>query len=70
MAECACNLKKTSETAGTLGSPFVIKCLSEQCTVVHMGTQRMSPSELDIEISSGTEFGKKLKAIRDRVAAL
>lgn len=50
--------------------PFVIKCLSEQCTVVHAGANRYTASALDDEIAKGTEFGKKLKIARDEVALL
>ncbi len=51
-------------------SPFVIKCISEQCTVVHAGANRYTASALDDEIEKGTEFGKKLKLARDEVALL
>lgn len=50
--------------------PFVIKCISEQCTVVHAGANRYTASALDDEIAKGTEFGKKLKTARDEVALL
>lgn len=51
-------------------APFVIKCISEECTVVHAGVNRFSASQIDQEISSGSDFGKKLKIARDEVAAL
>jgi hypothetical protein len=51
-------------------APFVIKCISEQCTVVHAGGSRFTAGELDDQINSGTEFGKKLKLARDEVAEL
>lgn len=50
--------------------PFVIKCISEQCTIVYAGVQKMSPDAIEQEIRSGTEFGKKLKQARDEVALL
>lgn len=50
--------------------PFVIKCLSEECTVLHAGRMQILDGELDTEINSGSEFGKKLKRIRDKVANL
>ncbi len=55
---------------GKVKSPFVIKCISEQCTVVHAGANRYTASALDDEIAKGTEFGKKLKIARDEVALL
>ena len=51
-------------------TPFVIKCISEQCTVVHAGAQRYTVDGLTDEINSGSEFGKKLKIARDEVAML
>jgi len=51
-------------------SPFVIKCISEQCTVVHAGAKRYTADGLDDEINSGSEFGKKLKIAKDEVANL
>lgn len=51
-------------------APFVIKCISEECTVVHAGVNSFSASQIDQEISSGSDFGKKLKIARDEVAAL
>lgn len=51
-------------------NPFVIKCLSNKCTIVHAGMLKMDPDEIEREIRSGTEFGKKLKQVRDEVAIL
>jgi len=51
-------------------SPFVIKCISEQCTVVHAGAKRYTADGLDDDINSGSEFGKKLKIANDEVAIL
>ncbi len=51
-------------------APFVIKCISEQCTIVYAGFQKLSPDAIEKEINSGSEFGKKLKEARDEVAAL
>lgn len=48
-------------------SPFVIKCLSEQCTVVHAGTQRYTADGLTDEINSGSPFGRKLAEARREV---
>lgn len=56
--------------AETERSPFVIKCVSEQCTVVHAGLQRYTADGIDDEIAKGTEFGRKLKEARDEVAKL
>jgi hypothetical protein len=50
--------------------PFIIKCISEQCTVVHVGAKAYTASQLDDEINSGSDFGKKLKKARDELAAL
>ncbi len=49
---------------------FIIKCISPGCTVVFAGLQRYTASQIDDEINSGSEFGKKLKQARDEVAAL
>ena len=51
-------------------SPFVIKCISEECTILHAGKQQFLAGELDNEINSGSIFGKKLKEARDEVANL
>lgn len=51
-------------------NPFVIKCLSDECTVVHAGARKMSPDAIEAEIKSGTEFGKRLKQAEDEVAML
>ncbi len=51
-------------------SPFVIKCISEECTVVHAGMQRFSVGQLDDEIKSGSEFGKKLAEAKREVMEL
>lgn len=51
-------------------NPFVIKCISEQCTVVHAGTKRYSADGLIDEINSGSEFGKKLAEARREVMEL
>jgi len=51
-------------------NPFVIKCLSEQCTIVHAGTARYTASGLDDEINSGSPFGKKLAEARREVMEL
>jgi len=55
-------------------SPFVIKCISEDCTVIHLGPVRLSASQLDDEIAKGANipgsFGYKLKMVRDEVMAL
>ncbi len=51
-------------------APFVIKCISDDCTVVHAGINRFTASQIDDEINKGTDFGKKLKLARDEVAAL
>lgn len=50
--------------------PFIIKCLSDDCTVVHAGIKTYNIGELEDEIKSGSEFGKKLKEARDEVAQL
>jgi hypothetical protein len=51
-------------------SPFIIKCISEQCTVVHAGAKRYTTDGITDEINSGSEFGKKLKQARDEVMNL
>ncbi len=51
-------------------NPFVIKCISEQCTVVHAGASRYNAGQLEDEISSGSEFGKKLAQARREVMEL
>ncbi len=51
-------------------NPFVIKCISEQCTVVFAGAKKYTADGLTDEINSGSEFGKKLKQARDEVALL
>jgi len=48
-------------------NPFVIKCISEQCTVVHAGTARYTADGLTDEINSGSAFGKKLAEARREV---
>ncbi len=50
--------------------PFIIKCISDDCTVVHASGKRYTAGELDDEINSGSEFGKKLREARDEVAIL
>lgn len=62
----ACELKKTADPQ----PPFVIRCISEQCTVVHAGASRYTASALDDEINSGSEFGQKLKKARQEVAEM
>ncbi len=66
----SCSVQKKSLKEANPPFPFVIKCLSEQCTVVHAGANRYTASALDDEIAKGTEFGKKLKTTRDEVALL
>jgi len=55
-------------------NPFVIKCISEQCTVVHAGPNRFTASALDDEIAKGANvpgsFGYKLKIAKEEVALL
>jgi hypothetical protein len=51
-------------------APFIIKCLSDECTVVHAGTKTYTAGQLEDEINSGSEFGRKLKEARDEVANL
>lgn len=55
-------------------NPFVIKCISEQCTVVHAGILRYTADGLTDEIAKGENipgsFGYKLKQARDEVALL
>jgi len=51
-------------------NPFVIKCISEQCTVVHAGSQRYTADGLTDEINSGSAFGKKLAEARQEVMEL
>lgn len=51
-------------------NPFVIKCISEKCTVVHAGTKKYTADGLTDEINSGSEFGKKLNQVRDEVMEL
>lgn len=50
--------------------PFIIKCISDDCTVVHAGIKKYTAGELDDVINSGSEFGRKLKEARDEVAKL
>jgi hypothetical protein len=55
-------------------NPFVIKCLSEECTIVHAGVSRYTASQLDDEIAKGENipgsFGYKLKMAKQEVAML
>ena len=55
-------------------SPFVIKCISEECTVVFAGMHKFFAGQLDDEIAKGANipgsFGYKLKQARDEVANL
>ena len=55
-------------------NPFVIKCISEQCTVVHAGISHYTASQLDDEIAKGANipgsFGYKLKIAKEEVALL
>lgn len=50
--------------------PFIIKCLSDECTVVHASGKTYTAGELEEVINSGSEFGRKLKEARDEVANL
>ena len=50
--------------------PFIIKCISDDCTVVHAGIKTYKVGELDDEIAKNTDFGRKLKEARDEVAQL
>jgi len=60
-----------SDSGSDTKSPFVIKCISEQCTVVHCGANRYTASALDDEIAKGANvpgsFGYKLKNARDEM---
>lgn len=67
--ECKYNPGKTAGN-NTPISPFVIKCISEECTVVHAGGNRFTAGELEDQINSGTEFGKKLGQARREVMEL
>jgi len=37
--------------------------------MVHAGMQKFSANDIETEINSGSEFGKKLKLERDKVVA-
>ena len=50
--------------------PFIIKCISDECTVVHASGKTYTAGELEDVINSGSEFGRKLKEARDEVAKL
>jgi hypothetical protein len=50
--------------------PFIIKCISNDCTVVHASGKKYTAGQLEDEINSGSEFGRKLKEARDEVAQL
>ncbi len=54
--------------------PFIIKCLSDECTVVHAGAKTYTAGELeDLITKEGNipgSFGAKMKQARDEVAAL
>ncbi len=58
----------------TMEPPFIIKCISDQCTVVHAGVKTYTAGELDdIIIKEGNipgSFGSKLREARDEVARL
>ena len=55
-------------------NPFVIKCISEQCTVVFAGVKKYTADGLTDEIAKGENipgsFGYKLKIAKDEVANL
>jgi len=69
--EYGCDLKKNN---AEVKSPFVIKCISEQCTVVHAGVKIYTADALQDAIDTDGNipgsFGFKLKQARDEVAAL
>jgi hypothetical protein len=48
---------------------YGIRCLSEQCTVIFAG-YAYTLTQLDDEISSGSEFGKKLALAKREVMEL
>lgn len=54
--------------------PFIIKCLSDDCTVVHAGIKTYTAGELDDVINRDGNipgsFGSKLREVRDEVAKL
>jgi hypothetical protein len=54
--------------------PFIIKCISDDCTVVHAGTKTYTAGELDDVIARDGNipgsFGAKLREARDEVAKL
>jgi len=49
---------------------FVIRCPFEECSTQIFAGRPYTLDQLDDEINSGSEFGKKLKIAKDEVANL